>query len=175
MPKQVSGAVSVVKISRFSNEINNTDAKNINAYTTKYEYAKSSTCLSTDFPSTFIVVTLLGLTIFFILHFADFISIIIRDIFIPPPVDPAHAPTTINSNNNICDSVGHIPKSVVANPVVVIIEATWNIEYLNDSLIFPYIPNVLTVIIPVNTAIINIYHLSSSLLKICLKSFSNNK
>ena len=80
-----------------------------------------------------------------------------------------HGNNVINSNNNICDSVGHIPKSVVANPVVVIIEATWNIEYLNDSLTFPYMSNVLTVIIPVNTAIINIYHLSSSLLKICLK------
>ena len=30
-PKQVSGAVSVVIISKFSKEINNTDAKNINA------------------------------------------------------------------------------------------------------------------------------------------------
>lgn len=37
LPRQVSGAVSVVTISKFSNDNNNTDAKNINAYTTKYE------------------------------------------------------------------------------------------------------------------------------------------
>ena len=36
-PRQVSGAVSVVTISKFSNDNNNTDAKNINAYTTNYE------------------------------------------------------------------------------------------------------------------------------------------
>ena len=43
LPKHVSGAVNVVIISKFSNDSNSTDPKNIKAYTTKYEYAKSRT------------------------------------------------------------------------------------------------------------------------------------
>ena len=42
----------------------------------------------------------------------------------PPPVDPAQAPTNISSTNIICENDGHKLKSAVANPVVVIIEAT---------------------------------------------------
>ena len=50
--------------------------------------------------------------------------------FIPPPVEPAEAPTIISSKRMDLLNMGHRWKSVVANPVVVIMDDTWNDEYL---------------------------------------------
>ena len=43
----------------------------------------------------------------------------------PPPVEPAHAPMTISVSKMVFEKLGHVSKSVVAKPVVVIILATW--------------------------------------------------
>ena len=42
----------------------------------------------------------------------------------PPPVLPAHAPINIRRTSIVFEVCGHILKSVVANPVVVMIEPT---------------------------------------------------
>ena len=46
------------------------------------------------------------------------------DIFNPPAVEPAHPPTNIINNNIVLENTGHLSKSAVENPVVVIIEDT---------------------------------------------------
>ena len=51
--------------------------------------------------------------------------IIIRDTLIPPPVLPAQAPININMTRIVREISGHPLKSVVAYPVVVMIEPTW--------------------------------------------------
>ena len=47
-----------------------------------------------------------------------------RDTLIPPPVLPAQAPTNIRRTRIVLEKTGHWLKSVVAYPVVVIIEPT---------------------------------------------------
>ena len=55
-------------------------------------------------------------------------TIIIRDTLIPPPVEPALAPTNISKNKMILEKVGHRLKSQLEYPVVVIIDPTWKEE-----------------------------------------------
>lgn len=43
----------------------------------------------------------------------------------PPPVLPAHAPINISSTRIVREISGQVLKSVVAYPVVVIMEPTW--------------------------------------------------
>ena len=47
-----------------------------------------------------------------------------RATFSPPPVEPAQAPTIISSMMIALEKVGHKSKSVVAKPVVVMMEET---------------------------------------------------
>jgi len=51
-----------------------------------------------------------------------------RETFIPPPVLPAQAPIIISNSRIVFDNCGHMLKSVVANPVVVMIVPTWKKE-----------------------------------------------
>ena len=59
---------------------------------------------------------------------AFLIRIIILENLNPPPVDPAQAPIQVRRNISVLENCGHTLKSKVAKPVVVIIEATVNIE-----------------------------------------------
>ena len=45
--------------------------------------------------------------------------------FTPPPVEPAQAPINISTKSNVLENCGHKLKSVLENPVVDIILATW--------------------------------------------------
>ena len=49
-----------------------------------------------------------------------------REHFMPPPVEPAHAPMNISSTSRARLNVGHRSKSTVEKPVVVMMDATWN-------------------------------------------------
>ena len=66
-----------------------------------------------------------------------FIRMTNRETLTPPPVLPAQAPTNMRMTRIVLDISGHELKSVVANPVVVIIDATWNDTCCSDSLILP--------------------------------------
>ena len=48
-----------------------------------------------------------------------------RAALMPPPVEPAQAPTTIRHSRMVLEKLGQRSKSVVAKPVVVMILATW--------------------------------------------------
>lgn len=54
----------------------------------------------------------------------DFTAITHRETFIPPPVLPAQAPINMSRVNIPFENSGHLSKSVVEKPVVVIIEPT---------------------------------------------------
>ena len=56
-----------------------------------------------------------------------------RDALKPPPVEPAHAPTNMSTSSTSCASTGQSAKSTVANPVVEMIELTWNSACRSDS------------------------------------------
>ena len=60
-------------------------------------------------------------------------SIINLDTLIPPPVLPAHAPQNIRNTRTVLQVCDHLLKSMLENPVVVIIEATWNDACVSDS------------------------------------------
>ena len=45
-------------------------------------------------------------------------------VFMPPPVDPAIAPRNMQRSKMNLDNGGHLSKSAVANPVVVMMELT---------------------------------------------------
>ena len=51
----------------------------------------------------------------------------------PPAVEPAHPPINIATSRSILEDVGHVLKSAVANPVVVITDAALNILCLITS------------------------------------------
>ena len=53
--------------------------------------------------------------------------------FKPPAVEPAQAPKQIRIIITVFDNAGHWLKSAEANPVVEIIEATWNNDNLKQS------------------------------------------
>ena len=62
-----------------------------------------------------------------------FAPIRMRETFMPPPVLPAQAPMNISSTSTSRDVWGHRSKSVVAKPVVVMMEATWNTTFVSAS------------------------------------------
>ena len=62
------------------------------------------------------------------LTYAPLIAIIIREVFIPPAVEPAMPPMNMSTISMLIAVMGHKLKSVVEYPVVVIIEATWKKE-----------------------------------------------
>ena len=57
----------------------------------------------------------------------------ILDIFIPPPVLPAHAPINIRTTRIVSEKTGQRSKSTVENPVVDISDATVKAECFIDS------------------------------------------
>ena len=59
-----------------------------------------------------------------------------RDTFIPPPVLPAQAPTNISVTRIVWESAGHMSKSAVEYPVVVMIAPTWKKAFRSASLVF---------------------------------------
>ena len=66
-----------------------------------------------------------------------FIRMTKRDTLTPPPVLPAQAPTNMRMTRIVLDISGHVLKSVVANPVVVMMDATWKDTCCSDSAILP--------------------------------------
>ena len=70
---------------------------------------------------------------FLTLTYAPLTAITIREVFIPPAVEPAIAPININTTRTVTAVIGQTLKSVVEYPVVVMIEATWKRECLNAS------------------------------------------
>ena len=77
------------------------------------------------------------------------INIKSRETLIPPPVLPAQAPINISIIRIVLDTCGHKSKFVVENPVVVIIEPTWNAACFNASPIVGKKLRTLKVIIPI--------------------------
>ena len=118
-------AVKFVSKLPFSKEIKSTDAANISTYSTRYTLTERRTSLPTFFSSRRITCILFGCTKEEISFLKFFHEIIILDTLIPPPVLPAQAPINISITNIDLDNEGHILKSTVENPVVVIIEPTW--------------------------------------------------
>ena len=59
----------------------------------------------------------------------DFSRMMIRETFIPPPVEPAHPPMNISSTRIQRESSGHRSKSQVENPVVLRMVMTWKKAY----------------------------------------------
>ena len=86
-----------------------------------------------------------------------------RETFIPPPVLPAQAPTSISTSSSIRESSGQRLKSAVAKPVVVITDATWKKAYRRLWSIPPHRERVFQAISRVAPAMIPRYHRSSSL------------
>ena len=72
----------------------------------------------------------------------------------PPPVEPAQAPQIIRKTIIALERAGQRSKSVVENPVVVIILETWNAAWRKASPNPPYILRILKAIVSVETAII---------------------
>ena len=68
--------------------------------------------------------TLFGCPIFLNSLTNFFISIASLETLKPPAVDPAQAPQNIKNIRIVFENVGHLSKSTVENPVVVIIEET---------------------------------------------------
>ena len=52
-----------------------------------------------------------------------------RATLMPPPVEPAQAPTNIKITRMARENSGQALKSAVAKPVVVMMEATWKKAY----------------------------------------------
>ena len=67
----------------------------------------------------------MGCSIFRMSERAVFPRISILATLMPPPVDPAQAPTNINTIKIPLEKVGQVLKSTVAKPVVVMMEDTW--------------------------------------------------
>ena len=88
---------------------------------------------------------------------------IILPTFKPPPVEPPQAPINISVIRIICEIIGHELKSAVTKPVVVMTETTWKPACLKA------VPKeftsgaMLSVITPIETAIIPRYVHNSSL------------
>jgi hypothetical protein len=57
---------------------------------------------------------------------------IILDTLKPPPVEPAQAPTNMRHTSIVFENDGHLSKSAVEKPVVVIIELTWKKDLIKD-------------------------------------------
>ena len=107
-------------------EIRSTDTIRISIYAIKYTYTPRIVSSFTFFPFTFTILTAFGWIIVFSSRRMLFARIRSLDTLIPPPVEPAEAPITITRSRTHLESSGHLLKSAVTNPVVVITDATWN-------------------------------------------------
>ena len=87
---------------------------------------------------------------------------------IPPPVEPAQQPIHIATKSNILENEGHISKSAVPNPVVLIQVLTAKKESRIASKKLEYEPIILRVIKIINVRLIITYVLNSSSLKASL-------
>ena len=58
----------------------------------------------------------------------------IRDILIPPEVEPAQPPVNISITSAMRQKVGHRAKSTVAKPVVVMMVTVWNAASVMEPL-----------------------------------------
>ena len=56
-----------------------------------------------------------------------------RESLIPPAVEPAQAPVNIIITSAIRQNVGHMAKSTVAKPVVVMMVTVWNAASVMES------------------------------------------
>ena len=54
-------------------------------------------------------------------------------LLIPPVVEPAQAHIMEKNISTLTDMAGHTPELAVANPVVEITDASWNVPYLMES------------------------------------------
>ena len=95
-------------------------------YMEKYDRTPCSASLSTVLPSNFREDTERGCSILLSSRLTDLYMIITRETFSPPAVEPAHPPMNMSRNNTVFDSCGQRSKSTEENPVVVIIDDTWN-------------------------------------------------
>ena len=122
---QIAFLNEVVK-SKLLIEIRSTDTIRISIYAIKYTYTPRIVSSFTFFPFTFTILTAFGWIIVFSSRRMLFTRIRSLDTLIPPPVEPAEAPITITRSRTHLESSGHLLKSAVTNPVVVITDATWN-------------------------------------------------
>ena len=83
------------------------------------------TLRSTDLPSILTLHTMFGCRNSLNSLWAFFMAITRRDTLKPPPVLPAQAPISMRSTSTVFGADGQRSKSVVPNPVVVMMEATW--------------------------------------------------
>ena len=92
----------------------------------------------TFLPFTLTIVTALGCSIRLVSCLMLLSRIISRETLIPPPVEPAQAPTTISESRTVLESSGHRFQSAVQNPVVVMMAATWKEAYRKARITLPY-------------------------------------
>ena len=122
---QDATAVKVVMRSMCSREISRQEMQNTIRYTVRNR-CTLRICLSPiGFPSNRTVPTALGWSIRRMSQREVLLRITSRATLIPPPVEPAQAPTNISVTKMALEKVGQVLKSVVANPVVVMMEDTW--------------------------------------------------
>ena len=94
---------------------------------------------STGLPSKRIFLMLFGCRYAASSFLTVFAPITMRDTFMPPAVLPAQAPMNIRSTMIVRAVCGHRSKSTVENPVVEMMELTWNAECRNPSAPLAYI------------------------------------
>ena len=63
----------------------------------------------------------------------------------PPPVLPAQAPMNINTTSRPLENSGHLSKSTVEKPVVVMMDATWNAAWWKAAKMLVKLPRILRV------------------------------
>jgi len=126
-------AENVVIKSKLSNESIKAETNRTKIYVKEKINVLSIISSSTDLPPIFILLTELGCTVCRTSLITALNSIITRIIFSPPVVEPEQAPVIINMSKSILDNMGQMLVFIVAKPVVVITEVTWNAEFLMDS------------------------------------------
>ena len=80
----------------------------------------------------------------------------------PPPVEPAQAPTNISTTRMDLEKVGQRSKSTVPKPVVVIMEETWKKAWRRPVHTLPYMWQISAVIAATAAATTSRYARSSS-------------
>ena len=168
LPVQAITDESVVIMSRPSSETMSIDAAMTIIYVAKKTEMPLTTGSSTVLRSSLTVSTLRGLIAFLMSRKPLFRRTMSLETLIPPPVEPAHAPTIIRNNRTNFAIIGQVSKLAVENPVVVIIEATWNNERRNESPRLCLVAKRLAAIIMTELVTMPRYQRSSSLLRACL-------
>ena len=89
-----------------------------------YPVTPCATSSSTLYPSSLIRFTERGCMIWRTSRAAIFSSMINRETFSPPAVEPPHAPSIVRQNISVRENSGQSSKFAVAKPVVDVIAAT---------------------------------------------------